>query len=117
MNSTWFDYPKTYPVRKDYTFVMPDIADPDSTDIYMYFYKGFNDTFMTFGKEDGEYKLVMDKKEMPDKLKNKTGRFEYFLKNEGSNKITYVIMDFSYLLSTKNVTTALYNTTTALNET
>ena len=34
---------------------MPDIVDPDDSDIFMYFYKGFNDTFMTFGKVDGKY--------------------------------------------------------------
>jgi len=44
----------------------------------------------------------MDKKGIPDKLKNKTGRFEFFLKNKGSNKNTYVIMEFSYVVSTKN---------------
>ena len=54
-NATWFDYPEIYPLRKDYSFIMPDIVDPDDSDIFMYFYKGFNDTFMTFGKVDGKY--------------------------------------------------------------
>ena len=53
----------------------------------------------------------MDKKTIPDNLKNKTGRFEYFLKNEGSDKNTYVIMEFSYIPSTKNVSTPLFNIT------
>jgi len=96
---------------------MPEIVDPDDDDIYMYFYKGFNDTYMTFEKSNGESKLVMDKKGIPDKLKNKTGRFEFFLKNKGSNKNTYVIMEFSYVVSTKNVTTPLYVETPVLNET
>jgi hypothetical protein len=50
-------------------------------------------------------------------LKNKTGRFEYFLKNEGSDKNTYVIMEFSYIISSKNVSTPLYNITTEVIET
>ena len=47
VNNSNYDDPSKYPLPSTYTWTMPNIEDPDDTDIYMYFYKGWNETYMT----------------------------------------------------------------------
>ena len=62
---------------------------------------------MSLKNEDGAYQIVLDKKKIPDSLKNKTGTFDFFLKNDGSNKTTYIRIEFTYVVSLTNVTSPI----------